>query len=192
MAVPQLNIITKGIFAVSVVAVTAIVGSVGFAQAQKGGLGAGDGYGGNGALIRAAIAQYQTKISAAQQQYQSDVQDCLSQAGVGNPDRDDFNRSNTSAVNSLRSFAANPARVNDSETQLERSLESRSDDVTSAFATTNTNLLTKLNRNHHNYNAANLQRCLRQASSTFRASLRAAQQELMAALRDITHHRRRD
>lgn len=191
MTVPNRNLITKGIFAVSVVAITAIVGSVGFAQADhRGGHTTGDGYGGTGALIRAAIAKYEAKVDEAKETYKADVDACLAQANPPIRVRDDFHRRNTGAINDLRSYAANPSRVNENEDDLERNLNSRSDKTLSSLNDSHNRLYADLDRFHNQQNRSQLRQCLRTASSTFRDAVRAASRELKMTLRDLLHRRR--
>ncbi|HEY6736658.1 MAG TPA: hypothetical protein VI322_02985 [Candidatus Saccharimonadia bacterium] len=200
MTVPSRNLITKGIFAVSIVAATAVVGAIGYAQAQRGGLGAGDGYGGTGEQIRAAIAEFQSAVSDAQNQLTSDINACLGQSAndpTASPTanaRTSLWHNNAAAIGSLKSFMANPARVSDSGSVLNRDLTSRSNQVNAALDTNTSKFVDSMN-NDNNFavdsnkpnHGQELQQCLHKATNNFRSAVHDAQQTLMHTLHDILH-----
>lgn len=188
MTVGNRSLITKGIFAVGVIAVTAIAGSVGFARAQQG-QAFSDGYSGAGMSVRAALARFESAVTASQTKYRNDVNACLTQHTAATSNRDAFNRRNTDAVNQLRSFAANPARVNENDQQLDRSLAAQ-ELQTRVSLTSNVNqMVAGLNQARQVQNLQSLQQCLRTAAASFQSSLQSAHQTLIQALRDILHRR---
>lgn len=190
MTVPNRSIIAKGLFAVSVVAVTAVVGSVGFAQADhRGGRGAGDGYGGTGALVRAAIAQFESAVASAQTKFTTDINACLTQYRAPSSAGTNLRNQNNRSISNFRSFTANPARVSENETVLNRNLTSEADRARHDIDDNTNRFYADLDRSHFSSNRNQLSQCLRTASNTFRDSVRTAQQQLNDALRNILHRR---
>jgi hypothetical protein len=74
-ALPNKALITKGIFGVSVVAITATVGIVSFAQAARPFDNGYNGYGSN--AIVAAVHAFQAAVQDAAQAFNSDVNACI-------------------------------------------------------------------------------------------------------------------
>src|SRR6185369_9688169 len=104
------SILGKAIFALSVVAVTATAGVAGFAQAARH-PHFGFGYGGNGAIIRAAVEEFQRAVRAAANQFQADAAACAARLGGNSHDVTDFNTSGRQAISDFSAQTAAPAAL---------------------------------------------------------------------------------
>lgn len=203
MGVALNKLTAKTFFALGVVMVTAIVGSVGFASADhrggnNGGRGEGngsvlgerddrDGYGGNAGQIQAAVAKFQAAVAAAQTKLNTDIQACVDAhvASVNTSTRD-FEDRNRSAGNPLRSTAANPSFTSLAPTQADDKLEDSERRVSTTLEDSVGNFDRTLERERTRTDRNALGRCLRTANRTFLDSVKDARQELLQTLRNIT------
>ncbi len=203
MGVALTKLTAKTFFALGVVMVTAIVGSVGFASADhRGGnnggrgegngsvLAANDGYGGNAGQIQAAVAKFQAAVAAAQTKLNTDIQACVDAhvASVNNSTRD-FEDRNRSAGNPLRSTAANPGFTSLAPTQADDKLEDSERRVSTTLEDSVGNFDRNLERERSRADRGALSRCLRTANRTFLDSVKDARQELLQTLRNLTRRR---
>jgi hypothetical protein len=208
MALPNLPgraLIAKGMFAVSVVAVTATVGIVSFAQAARpldNGYG-GNGYGGGVGAILAAIQEFQNTVHDATQQFNNDINACL--AGVQqdmnvrgtshqpavqntfNTSADTFKQQANSSIGQFSSQFANPSSVTKHQKQLENKLNSAVDTQDKKLDASATQLSTALDRVDSNRNSGALRQCLNTARRTFRQTIQDAQAKLRAAIHNAFH-----
>ena len=193
------SIIAKAVFSISVVAVTATVGVVGFAQAahhNNAGPGRGavlaaatNGYGGIGEQVRAAVEAFQAAIAAASDKFQSDVQACVADFR-GNPaaGATTFDSSAEAAVSDFSAQTANPTSfptVDKFDANVGKAgdkLDKRLNDDSSRF----TSRLDRLNHSQQRRN--DYRKCIQKAQRTFRDSVQDARRDLRQALRNIFHH----
>jgi hypothetical protein len=186
MTVPTGSLITKGLFAVSVVAITAIVGAVGFAQAQHQGVPHGTGYGGIGEQIRAAAQEFQEAVQDAHAAFQEDVQACLAEFNGGAAaNQTGFFSRNNNAINGLRAVASNPNTLSQNPNQLAGTMTA-AQGVASAQLDANAEvLMAQVNATQHQQRAGQLRACLNEARNTFRAAVNDARDEFLATIRSI-------
>ena len=117
MAIINKSIISKAIFSISVVGMTASVGFVGLAQANHRGQenrvnseseGGNNGYGGNGAALAAAVTAFQTVLSNANSQFETSVAACSSTSPVNPTATTTFRKASTNAVSDFSAQTASP------------------------------------------------------------------------------------
>lgn len=179
---PGKALITKGLFAVSIVAITATVGVVSFAQAAK---PLQNGYGGIGEAIRAAVQEFQDSVHAATQTLKDDIDACLAAAGHTSASAN-FKADADASSNELSSQFANSSAIDRDDAKMSSKLEAAAANQEKKLDQVETNLLAVTGNldasRHHN---SELRQCLRDARHDFRDSIKEAQKKLRAAIRDI-------
>jgi hypothetical protein len=184
---PTKSLLTKGIFAVGVVAVTATAGVVSFAQAANGNrLGADNGYGGSGA-IQAAIQAFQDSVHAAAAKFNNDINACLTNAQADAASANSFRGRSNANINNFSSKFATTGQIDRDQGKMQQKLNLAADDQDHGQAAAETQLYANLDRTNAVHAASHrgeLQRCLAAARQDFRQSVRQAEQTLLQAIRD--------
>jgi hypothetical protein len=183
---PGKALITKGLFAVSIVAITATVGVVSFAQAAK---PFNNGYGGVGEAIRAAVQEFQNSVHAATQTLKDDIDACLADAGYATASGN-FKAEADASSNEFSSQFATTSAIDRDDAKMDSKLEAASANQEKKLDQVETNLLAVTGNldasRHHN---SELRQCLREARQDFRDSIQEAKKKLRAAIRDILGRR---
>jgi hypothetical protein len=180
MAIPALRnkaLIAKGVFAVSVVAITATVGVVSFAQAARPFDNGYNGYGGD--AIQMAVEEFQNSVQDATQTLNNDINVCLGTTQADASARSAANTfkadANTSAHNLSAQFA--------SPSKLSRDTKVMQNKLNAAATVQDRQLTASLTQ----VNTSNLHQCLSTASNTFHTHIISAQHTLLAAIHDAIH-----
>jgi hypothetical protein len=185
------SVLAKAIFSVSVVAITATAGAMGFAQAahntSRGAvLAASDGYGGTGAAVQAAVEEFQRALGAASEKFQTDVAKCVADRTGNSADlTNNFRSSSTEAVSDFSASTASPtafgtvnkfdSQVTKANASLETQLNTDTNRLLSAFDSRQASL------DHR----SDFRKCMNTARKDFRESLSDARRDFRTALRGI-------
>lgn len=183
MTIPNRNLITKGIFAVSVVAITAVVGAIGFAKAAPG-QALSSGYGNTGDLIRAAAADFQAAVQSAQSSFIADINNCITGITPSTA-ATNFQNRNNAAINALRSTANNPSTLSQSPTQLATTMTAAQATATGQLSANNIQLMAELDRTTAAAKRTAIQQCLATARTSFRDKIQDARQTFIDAIKSI-------
>lgn len=196
------GLITKGIFAVAVVAMTAVVGVVGFAHASPGRVAAqagpmADGYGGGIGAILAALAQYQADVKAAEDQYRNDIEACFNDAqdsGVSptaaatlKSAKNDVDNDSTEATKELSKKTSSTTGASASASALDSKITEGTNTSLSILDKSTDKAVSKVAPVTNALTTRQLNRCLRDARNNFNDSIQDAKRAFLAAIRNALH-----
>jgi hypothetical protein len=177
-ALPNKALITKGIFGVSVVAITATVGIVSFAQAARPFDNGYNGYGSN--AIVAAVHAFQAAVQDAAQAFNSDVNACIgnTQADVSaRAAANTFKAQTNTSVHSMSAQFSSPSTLSRDPKVMRNKLNAADTNLNSALTQVDANITS----------TGDLRQCLLSARTTFRDRIHSAQQALLDAIHNATH-----
>ena len=187
------SMIAKAIFSIVVVAAAASAGFAGLAGASRHPSNQNNGYGYNntGALIQAAIDEFQRALGVATDKFNSDVAACVANATPPGDDEDelsnDFDRSTDSAVGNFSAKTANPTAYNNAD-KFNKHVDSESANLERNVNSATTKLTTKVDRVHPAQAGQRAFRaCIKSAQHNYLNAIRQAQRNLKKAIHDILH-----
>jgi hypothetical protein len=184
------SVIGKAIFGISVVAITATAGVAGFASAarhhpDRDGDGYG-GYGGNAALIQAAVNTFNAAVAGATTKLQTDINQCVANAGRSTRDADDFRRDSRNASSNFSARTDDPTAFSNAN-QFNNAVASADNrlgrDVDADMGNLTANLDRNIGGNDGRRNS--LSKCTQTADRSFRTAVRNAETTLKNTLRNI-------
>lgn len=198
MTFPHKRLIARGVFAVSVVAITATVGIIGFAQAAPGGRG-GNGYGTGIGQLQAAFAQFEQAIQSATSQFNANLQSCFADSrpsyigqglNAGNFDtgRNVYLNQLDQTMTQFRSQVSSNSAMNMSSSQFGNLFGNAFTNESRNFGNDQNQL--SYNMNYHaprHIDTSGLTKCIQKAQNKYLAAIDTARNELIAAIRAITH-----
>ncbi|HSX01878.1 MAG TPA: hypothetical protein VLI05_01035 [Candidatus Saccharimonadia bacterium] len=208
MNIPAKSLITKAFFAVAVVATTATVGIVGFAQAAH---PSQNGYGGQIDQLIAAIDHFRQQVLVATDTYRHDVNVCLGSSSILSmgsralpnggqlsplqaqaQDRQlssaktQFNSRLDQAMGSLSARVGDVRSAQGGETAFEQAYDSATNQAFSQLNSAQTELSADLGPVGQSVaQQGGLFDCLQRAQNKYHRALDAAKAELLAAIRRI-------
>ncbi|HVQ44200.1 MAG TPA: hypothetical protein VMT30_04520 [Candidatus Saccharimonadia bacterium] len=188
---PSINrqIIAKAVFAISLVAVTATVGVVGFAQADRSTtpVAARDGYGGIAEQIRAAVDALNQALAAANDKFQTDIQKCVDDhLGGQSTVVSNFRSSSTSAIGDLSAKAASPAALS-SDAKLDTTFKAANAQLQSRLDGDEALMVAQATASGRLSNQNTFRACIRTARNTYRDAINDALRTFRKAIHDILH-----
>ncbi len=199
MALPKRQLIAKAVFAVAVVASTASVGLVGFAQAAR--PQASSGYGTGIDQLLAAIDQFRHAVQQATNQYRSDVNACLAgtqsnlalRGEMARPDangrfqnaQSTFNHHLDQTLDTLRSRVGDTKEAQGGKTKFQRNFQGATDDSFSQLNNAQDQLAADLAPINDQVTQGGLFQCLDTAQNKYRNALQTARAALLDAIRRI-------
>ncbi len=182
------SVIAKAVFSISVVAVTAGVGVVGFAQAQSRTVrpSLNNGYGGIGAQVQAAAAAFQAALADAASMFQSDVQKCVSDFVPGSVSATSTLSDTSAATEDFSAATANPTALHNTS-DFDSHFASANASLQGRVAADSATLIANVARNAaiSQSQRDQFRACMASARSDFRSALDDARQAFRDALNDI-------
>ncbi len=186
--------IKKGIFAIAVVAMTAAVGVVGFANAAPArALPLANGYGTGIDAVLEALEVFQDEVRMASDQYRSDIQACFgnTEASLGEPGASalrsaeaDIDKKVTQVTDQLSKKTAGSTGASANVGALENKLNSETNVTIGALDSANSEVEKKIAPFAHNSQRGELRRCLREARNDFRSAIHEARQDFLRVVRN--------
>lgn len=193
MSIINRSIIAKSVFSISVVAMTASVGFVGFAQAdhrdheRRGSvLGDSDGYGGNGSVLQSAIAKFQLALNNANAKFETDVAACMTlNTAVPVAVDDEFKAASTDAASDFSSETSSPTAFG-SDDKFDKHFRSADANLQNRLDDESSNLVSRVEAHElRNANRNAFQSCINTARKTYHNSIQTARTSFRKALHDI-------